>query len=80
MNTDDILEILCRVSRIVPNEDFIKFDDAVGAVADLIKFRDKVEQISEDFHPDRDSDAPLALGEMRSAICEALSNVTGPPA
>ena len=32
----DVLAVLRRVSRHVPNEDFIDFDDALAAVAELI--------------------------------------------
>jgi len=32
-----------------------------------------LERISDDYHPDRDADAPLALQEMRDAISAALA-------
>jgi hypothetical protein len=33
----DVLAVLRRVSRYVPNEDFVEFDDALHAVAELIE-------------------------------------------
>lgn len=35
--TVDVLAVLRRVSRHVPNEDFVEFDDALHAVAELIE-------------------------------------------
>lgn len=33
---------------------------------------DEFARIADDYHPDRDADAPLALAEMRAAIAKAL--------
>ena len=33
----DVLAVLRRVSRHVPNEDFVEFDDALHSVAELIE-------------------------------------------
>ena len=33
----DVLAVLRRVSRHVPNEDFVEFDDALHAVAELVE-------------------------------------------
>ena len=36
---DDVLAVLRKASRSVPNDDFVAFDDAFSAVAELIEFK-----------------------------------------
>lgn len=38
---------------------------------------DEVVRIADDFHTDRDGDAPLALTEMREALNAAIAKATG---
>lgn len=37
----------------------------------------EVVRIADDYHPDRDADAPLALSEMRNALRAAITLATG---
>lgn len=54
--------------------DRIEADRLRGVNATLLS---EVVRISDDYHPDRDADAPLALSEMRDALRAAITLATG---
>lgn len=42
----DVLAVLRRVSRHVPNEEFVEFDDALHAVVELIEALSKIAHLN----------------------------------
>lgn len=45
----DLLAVMRKASRAVPNEGYVEFDDAIGAVEALIKERDALLVVARDF-------------------------------
>ena len=78
----DVLAVLRRVSRHVPNEDFVEFDDALHAVAELIEAATPFAKLeclgaSIESSPD-DAVAIITIGTIKR-VRAALARVEGTP-